>query len=350
MSDLPDGRPTPPAPSPARREGGHPSGWDRYLSLLERHHIPQNQRGWYMKRAEAFIEAMRPTRMTEVTEEQIRSFLPRYAREQQLTDWQLRQTVDAVQLLLVDLAHNPGAQQVDWDDWKSAAKPLAPDHPTLTRTMTPEDAVTSRSYFQRSAEDLDVLKELARTLRARRYAIRTEQTYVDWCHRFMQFCGRPDPASWEPADVERFLAHLAADRGVAASTQNQALNAKDRVVPLPERLRAPLEAHLRSVHTLHQEELAAGAGEVYLPDALARKAPNAPREWIWQYVLPSARLATDPKGCKVRRHHLDESGVIGRAQPPNTQRSTAGSTKAEASAMRPIASATVAGPSRKWMN
>jgi len=162
---------------------------------LERHLIPHKQREWYVKRAEAFIEAMRPTRMREMTEKQITAFFPRYAREQRLTDWQFHQTVDAVQLLLVDLAHNSSAEQVDWDYWKSAAKDLAPDHPPLARTLTPEEAVENRSYFQRSAEDLDLLKSLARTLRARRYAIRTEQTYVDWCHRFMRFCGNSDPAT-----------------------------------------------------------------------------------------------------------------------------------------------------------
>jgi len=110
-----------------------------------------------------------------------------------------------MQLLLVDLAHNSSAEQVDWDYWKSAAKDLAPNHPTLARTLTPEEAVENRSYFQRSAEDLDLLKSLARTLRARRYAIRTEQTYVDWCHRFIGFCGGSNPSTWGPADAERFL-------------------------------------------------------------------------------------------------------------------------------------------------
>ncbi|MBK1649710.1 hypothetical protein CKO36_14165 [Rhabdochromatium marinum] len=162
---------------------------------MKRHRIPHKQREWYVKRAEAFIEAMRPARMREVTKEQITAFFPRYAREQRLTDWQFHQTVDAVQLLLIDLAHNPSAEQVDWDYWKSATKDLAPDHPTLARTVTPEGAVENRSYFQRSAEDLDLLKSLARTLRARRYAIRTEQTYVDWCHRFIGFCGGSDPAA-----------------------------------------------------------------------------------------------------------------------------------------------------------
>jgi integron integrase len=83
---------------------------------------------------------------------------------------------------------------------------------------------------------------------------------------------------------------------------------KDRVVPLPERLKEPLRAHLQQVAALHGEDLAAGAGAVYLPHALARKAPNAPKEWVWQYVFPSARLAADPKAGVVRRHHLHEAG------------------------------------------
>jgi len=75
------------------------------------------------------------------------------------------------------------------------------------------------------------LKQLARTLRAQRYALRTEQTYVDWCHRFLLFVAAQPAASAESLaiigkhDVERFLAHLAVDRNVAASAQNQALNA-----------------------------------------------------------------------------------------------------------------------------
>ncbi|EXJ14462.1 Integron integrase IntIPac [Imhoffiella purpurea] len=66
---------------------------------------------------------------------------------------------------------------------------------------------------------------------------------------------------------------------------------------------------MRSVRTLHDEDLAAGVGEGFLPDALALKSPHAPSEWIGQYVSPSPKLATDPKGGKVRRHHLDESGM-----------------------------------------
>jgi site-specific recombinase XerC len=50
-------------------------------------------------------------------------------------------------------------------------------------------------------------------------------------------------------------------------------------------------------------------GEVYLDPALARKFPNAGRQWGWQYVFPASQLAPDPRGEVVRRHHLHESAL-----------------------------------------
>ena len=85
--------------------------------------------------------------------------------------------------------------------------------------------------------------------------------------------------------------------------------AKDRVTMLPSSLVQPLRAHLVLVHELHDQELAAGVPGVYLPYALDRKFPNAPREWAWQYVFPSDRLSTDQRSGLQRRHHLDEQNI-----------------------------------------
>ena len=84
---------------------------------------------------------------------------------------------------------------------------------------------------------------------------------------------------------------------------------KDRVTMLPEAVAAPLKAHLAKVKALHDEDLAQGGGEVYLPFALEKKYPNAAREWGWQYVFPSRNLSVDPRSGKTRRHHVDEKGV-----------------------------------------
>ena len=57
---------------------------------------------------------------------------------------------------------------------------------------------------------------------------------------------------------------------------------KDRITMLPSIVKAPLAAHLVRVRELHQRDLSRGFGSVYLPDALQRKYPNAPKAWGWQ--------------------------------------------------------------------
>jgi integron integrase len=84
---------------------------------------------------------------------------------------------------------------------------------------------------------------------------------------------------------------------------------KDRTTILPERLCTELQDHLARVRELHEEDLAKGFGEVYLPGALAHKYPKAPREWKWQYVFPAAKLSLDPRSDRTRRHHVSDKVV-----------------------------------------
>ncbi|AUB85421.1 integrase (plasmid) [Candidatus Thiodictyon syntrophicum] len=382
----------PTMPTPPRREDGTPSNWDRYLDLLIHRGVPEKMRPWYVRRVEAFLKALRPVSLSSLTAEQVTGYLQEVSSQGQVTGWQFRQIVDALQLLLVDLSQAPVGKGIDWDWWKAGGKTLAPDHPTLGKSQAPG----AGPRFAGAAAAFPLLETLARTIRAMQYSIRTEQAYVDWCHRFLAFCGDKPTEALGVEDVQRFLTHLAVDRSVSAKTQGLAYSAvaflfkqvlerpledvrfsrpkrqqrlpvvltreevrrlceamdgtfglmarlmygtgmrlmecvrlraadvdfgnrsivvrngkggKDRIVPLPERLREPVEAHLARVRTLHERDLAAGAGSVYLPDALGRKYPNAAREWIWQYVFPSSRLSQDPKSGEVRRHHLHESSL-----------------------------------------
>lgn len=242
-----------------------------------------------------------------------------------------------------------------------------------------------------------LLDQVRDKLRVKHYAIRTEQSYVDWIKRYIYFHDKTHPKDLGAQDVEAFLTHLAVVGKVAASTQNQAKSAllflyrevleiqlpwldnvtqakapkklpvvltvaevqavlsrlsgshlliasllygggmrlmeavrlrvkdvefarheiivregkgfKDRVTMLPEAVVVQLKAHLVKVKALHEEDLAQGYGEVYLPFALDKKYPNAGREWGWQYIFPSKNLSVDPRSGKTRRHHLDEKGV-----------------------------------------
>src|SRR5205814_9391518 len=87
---------------------------------------------------------------------------------------------------------------------------------------------------------LKLLDQGSRELTLRHYSLRTEGADVDWIKRFLRChkakaaphpSGSGEASGWRhprdlgAAEVRQFLEHLAADRNVAAATQNQALNA-----------------------------------------------------------------------------------------------------------------------------
>src|SRR5438094_8610029 len=97
------------------------------------------------------------------------------------------------------------------------------------------------------------------------------------------------------------------DFGYARITVRDGKGGKDRVTMLPVNLVSALERHLAKVKMQHEEDVAEGYGEVYLPDALERKYRGAARSWVWQFVFPSRRLSNDPRAGLRRRHHVDEN-------------------------------------------
>lgn len=235
------------------------------------------------------------------------------------------------------------------------------------------------------------LDQLRFFMRQQHLSLATENTYVYWVHQFIVFCGRKHPDQLGPADVDRFLSHLAIEKQCAANTQALALNAlvflyqrflqrplgelafsrpsrgrrlpvvfshdeaqrvighmngslklmaslmygsglrvmectrlrvkdvdfamheiivregkgsKDRHTVLPSTLVAVLQRQISRVRDLHNDDIHNGYGRVYLPNALAKKYPNAEIELAWQYLFPSANIGADPRSGQMRRHHL----------------------------------------------
>ncbi|MGZ8184207.1 MAG: integron integrase, partial [Methylobacter sp.] len=81
---------------------------------------------------------------------------------------------------------------------------------------------------------------------------------------------------------------------------------KDRVTMLPSSVVTGLQAHLQQRRTLFEDDKRIGKANVFLPDALANKYPNAATEWGWQYIFPAGRYSLDPRSGMERRHHIDE--------------------------------------------
>ena len=84
---------------------------------------------------------------------------------------------------------------------------------------------------------------------------------------------------------------------------------KDRTVMLPGTLAEPLRQQIATAKRNHDADLAAGFGTVHMPDALAKKYPNAEREFAWQYVFQASRVGRDPETGELRRHHIHETAV-----------------------------------------
>ncbi|MEA1989309.1 MAG: integron integrase [Pseudomonadota bacterium] len=241
---------------------------------------------------------------------------------------------------------------------------------------------------------LDLVRE---RIRVKHYSIRTEEAYVGWIKKFIFFHNKRHPAEMGKLEMEQFLTHLAVDKNVAASTQNQALAAllfmykevlqveppwvenvtrakkpvrlpvvltksevkllfeyiplayqlhvkllygcglrlmelvrlrvqdidfgystitvrsgkgdKDRRVMLPASTFNLLKDQLNETQRMHTMDLENGYGEVYLPNALARKYPNANKTFAWQFLFPSRSIVTDPRSGLKRRHHMHEQSL-----------------------------------------
>jgi integron integrase len=95
-------------------------------------------------------------------------------------------------------------------------------------------------------------------------------------------------------------------------TVHDAKGHKDRVTVLPLTLKESLQLHIKSIKILHQQDLQAGYGAVYLPYALERKYKKAAIDFRWQYLFPAGTLSVDPRSGLKRRHHQSES-VLQRA-------------------------------------
>ena len=129
-----------------------------------------------------------------------RVFLEQLERAGNIPDWQVRQAARAVDLFqkhyLRYRAETAGAEGV---------------------------ALVASSAIPATLDA--AMEETRRLLRMRHYAFRTEQTYMTWLSQYRNFVQKSG-LPWDVADTARaFFAQLAIQRGVAASTQNQAFSA-----------------------------------------------------------------------------------------------------------------------------
>lgn len=82
---------------------------------------------------------------------------------------------------------------------------------------------------------------------------------------------------------------------------------KDRTVPIPEAILPELRAQIKNIGELHDRDLANGYDGVFLDDAVEKKYPKAPKEFVHQWFLPQKNLTLVAEAGERRRWHLHES-------------------------------------------
>lgn len=237
-----------------------------------------------------------------------------------------------------------------------------------------------------------LLGQVRSKMRLKHLAQKTIDAYLRWVREFILFHGKRHPSEMNTPEVEAFLSHLAEERNVSASTQNQAFNAllflyrevieielegrinairakkpkrlpvvlnreevsrvlacmkgthrlmaallygtgmrlnevlnlrvkdidfvsaliivregkggKDRAVLLPERLRAGLSEQFQVISKQHEMDIERGCGHSDLPNALAKKYPNASKELAWQYLFPATKIIIFKTSGNRGRWHI----------------------------------------------
>ena len=223
---------------------------DGYRVALVNKGVEDKYAQWYLRRANAFMKQVGYSDPGDATREVVEGYFTELGRQNRLENWQFRQVVDAIRILVLDLAGHGWAADVDWRFWrekqnpvdakgmgglknearsmKSGARTVDENHATLYREshapVVDFSAYNLDEHGAAPALMAETLERIRAKIRQRNYSMRTEQTYLLWCEKFLRFhsCGTPERLSEE--SVKAYMAYLALKRQVAVNTQKQALN------------------------------------------------------------------------------------------------------------------------------
>ena len=363
--------------------------WKNFKKKAIESGVKDTAADFYVNWSQQFAESIKGTPLRSRSKKDVIDFLHKLSLQKGIDGWQVEQAAKALEFLYrdflnIDLGVDPDKYLRD----ETSSKKNTGSFIFKDTVISQQDIVTRyKELFDRFRSELRILH----------YSLRTERSYEMWIRRFLAFHNKGPVDDFGASEIKAYLDYLAQTRNVAASTQNQALNAivffydkvmnldpgefddfirakrparmpevltrnevnrlfekmnganllmagllygaglrlmeclrlrvkdidfethqilvrdgkgrKDRVTILPQKYAPLVREQLIYVKTLYQKDLEAGTEGVSLWPSFERKSPHAAKEWIWQYVFPSAQLSVDPRTKKVKRHHLHFSNL-----------------------------------------
>ncbi|MFH1020942.1 MAG: integron integrase [Pseudomonadota bacterium] len=165
--------------------------FEAYLS--DRQLVQKKQLPYFIRWASNYLSFCEKSGVRPDSESQVQAFLLFMAKNKE--EWQVKQAREAIRLFLFHLSRTGS------DADGSVA--LSPPSESWQQTTT----------------------QMREALRLRHRSLRTEKSYLQWLHAFQGFLAGKPPAEIDSSDVKRFLSHMAVEKNVSASTQNQAFSA-----------------------------------------------------------------------------------------------------------------------------
>lgn len=211
--------------------------WDKYISKTNAYGIKKDAARWYVKHAECYIKAYKNKRLSLHTEYDLERYLTSKGDMSRLQDWQYKQLVIALKILFFEIVKPEWAVTFPWDEYIDHASTLPSSHSTVVRDYKPVDLESisqglldknekSSGLFNKVFELYPLhIQNLIKHIRVKQYSIRTEQSYLGWLLRYINYHSMKDPETLKEVHIAEFLEHLVFKRRVASSTQSQALNA-----------------------------------------------------------------------------------------------------------------------------
>lgn len=195
--------------------------WQSYQDVAISQKISAKYLKWYLSWAQQFAKSARGVPLKARQAEHVKAFLSNLQNDPNIQPWQITQADDAIRILCREFLKLAWA--TEWPIFlpESDRKGLlASPAPPVT------DQFPDRSGRNKLSPELHpLLDRMVTVARTRHLALRTERAYLQWVERYLLFHRNSDPRQLGSAAVVAYLEFLAEKRGVAASTQNQALNA-----------------------------------------------------------------------------------------------------------------------------
>jgi hypothetical protein len=193
--------------------------WEAFRGCAEENRVRPDRSPFYVKWAKDFANFLPEKPLQNRSRNDIETFLADLVKRPGVADWQVRQAEHALRILYENFLPHYEPEK------HSAIAPVGKHsaQEAIAKTDGFRDRVIPGEVEQQFSELLEAVKTEVRT---RRFSYRTETAYLDWVRRFIAFYDYADPGGLDAAAaVKTYLDYLAVDREVAASTQNQALNA-----------------------------------------------------------------------------------------------------------------------------